>query len=193
MKIQSQPSNTEQKVPQSLPVLPSIEIQTLQAELSLQKLSKEVVHLRNQQRESLKARRLEVLEKKKRAQARRESYLQEMNQLQSQLREALNLNERYRETIEINQQTITILEGKVELLSNQNKDLNDQVLSLQNELAESRNIFQHLQGEKAREEENHQSEKVKWMNERETLRKEKMSCELQIEVLTKSNEKSEER
>lgn len=194
VKIQSQPLRGESNIPQQAPVLlPSIEIQTLQAELSLQKLSKEVIYLRNQQRESLKARRFEVLEKKKRAQERRESYLKEMSQLQTQLHEATEINRQQEDTIKIHSQTITILEGKIELMSKHNKELNESVLELQSELAEYQMKYQELQDVKAKENELFKLEKDKWLADREVLNKEKMSYELQIEVLTKSNEKSEQR
>ncbi|CAE7564746.1 unnamed protein product, partial [Symbiodinium microadriaticum] len=63
--------------------VPLIEIEALQAELALQKLSKEIVFLRNRQRESLQQRRKEVFEKKKRADERRKAHAEELINLRA--------------------------------------------------------------------------------------------------------------
>jgi hypothetical protein len=177
----------------SVVLLPSVEIQTLQAELSLQKLSKEIVHLRNQQRESLRARRLEVLNKKKRAQARRESYLQEMNELQKQLKEAYETNQMLTENLQRKEQQVIRIEQNVELLSGQNQEMNDLILSLQKDLREEKEKEKELQQKNEEIEKLRKDEKEKWFHEKEILKNQKISSELQIEVLTKSNEKNEQR
>jgi myosin heavy subunit len=174
-------------------LLPSVEIQTLQAELSLQKLSKEIVHLRNQQRESLRARRMEVLDKKKRAQARRESYLREMSELQKQLRESHETKQKLEENLQMKDQKLTIVETNSELLSGQNQEMNELIQNLQKEIAEARKSYKELQEKNEEIEKVKRDEKERWNAEKEVLRNQKLSCELQIEVLTRSNEKNEQR
>jgi hypothetical protein len=178
-------------VPQVM--LPSIEIQTLQAELSLQKLSKEIIYLRNQQRESLRLRRLEIVEKKKRAQGRRESYLEEMSQLQFQLKETVERNHHLIETVELNEQKIKVMEGNHELLTEQNREYGEMIERLQRELSDSQQLCERLREEKESYEKERLEEKEQWVSEKETMRREKVFLELQLETLSKSNEKNEQR
>lgn len=66
-------------------IIPNPSIQSIQAELALEDIGKEVIRLRNQQREVLNLRRKQTVEKKARAEARRAQYVQELEKYQSEL------------------------------------------------------------------------------------------------------------
>jgi hypothetical protein len=65
--------------------LPSIDIHSLQAEIALEKIGKEVIRLRNQQRILLHERRLVAKEKKIRADTRRAKYEYEFNEMRKRV------------------------------------------------------------------------------------------------------------
>jgi len=64
-------------------ILSGLDMQSLQAELALDELSKEVVRLRNQQREIVRNRKIKAREKKIRAEERRLRYLSELKAQES--------------------------------------------------------------------------------------------------------------
>jgi hypothetical protein len=88
-QIPSRPVETQQQ-------LPSLGLQALQAELSLQKLSEEVIQLRNKQRNLLKERWQQVKEKKSRADVRRQQHLNELAELRQKSIDMASENQQLR-------------------------------------------------------------------------------------------------
>jgi hypothetical protein len=78
-------SKTSSKTSLAQQIVPSIDMQALQAELSLQKLSEEVIQLRNKQRSLLKERWVQVRDKKSRAEARRQQHMMEVEELRNRI------------------------------------------------------------------------------------------------------------
>ena len=74
-------------VEQQVVRLPGINIASLQAEIALEDISKEVVRLRNQQRNLLQERRQVAREKKSRADSRRAQYDLELRDIKSRLKQ----------------------------------------------------------------------------------------------------------
>jgi len=77
--------------------LPSVAMVPLQAEIALEQISKEVVRLRNQQRNLLQDRRQAAREKKQRAESRRAQHLMELRELQARLAQSVDDSARHQE------------------------------------------------------------------------------------------------
>jgi hypothetical protein len=112
------PDTDDEKLRPKLGVqLPSLGIQSLQAELAIDEIGREVVRLRNKQKALLRERQSMAKEKKLRAEQRRQQYLHQMNDFETKLAAAAaeteSLNGRLQLSISQHQScqaTITLLE-----------------------------------------------------------------------------------
>ena len=77
--------------------LPSVAMVPMQAEIALEQISKEVVRLRNQQRNLLQDRRQAAREKKQRAESRRAQHLMELRDLHARLAQSEDDSARHQE------------------------------------------------------------------------------------------------
>jgi hypothetical protein len=116
-----------------------------------------------------------------------------MSQLQFQLKEALEVNRHLKETVELTEQKLRLFEEENNLLTRQNKECQEMIEKTDREWNESQQLCRRLREEKEAIDRDRAEEKEQWSVERETSRREKVFLELQIETLTKSNEKNEER
>lgn len=173
--------------------LPSVEIEALQAELALQKLSREIVLLRNQQRVSIQQRRAEMVEKRERADRRRQSYMDKLQQSQERVSELNAEVDRLNSANHTLTLTIKSIEESKLLSDNRLEDflttINDQradisglrlkISELEIKLTESRQDC---------------AEKEKcWTNEKATLEREKYRLGNEVAMLSKHIEDAEKR
>ena len=175
----------KEKLKDSALNLPSLEIEALQAELALEKLSKEIVFLRNQQRESLIQRRKEVLQKKQRAEERRKAHAQEVvtlrqsqERLMADLREARSTNE----TLTISLQTAH--EGKL-LVDQQLQDSAATIQSQRSQITTLRDTIDRLEASLETEKKTYADNEAAWMNEKATLERCLLASQCDLSALTK--------
>lgn len=130
-------------------LIPSLGIDSLQTELYLDKLSKEIVFMRNQQRNTLRERRMLMVEKKQRAEDRRKKYnqdlinkaemvekLQHQNDLLQKQLTALNLS------LESSQGTISFLQQKQEEIKNNLLNYEQEIQCLRGRIQEYEETIQ---------------------------------------------------
>ena len=191
-QVKSQPEKTtDAPVPQH--VFPSLAMQSLEAENAMDKLSKEILYLRNQQRVALKQRRIEARNKKLRADERRRKYQED---LANALHDAAELK------IEKKQ-----LEEKISVLELTLKGAEESKALIADALEKNAGVLEE-QNEKIRELETRIEDKDKLLSEKEddwlqikaemnsdmeSLRKALVKAELHVSVMIKSNEATEER
>jgi hypothetical protein len=194
ISILKQKDSPKQKSRQeSLSVLPSMEIEALQAELALQKLSREIVFLRNQQRESIHQRRAEVMEKKKRADNRRKSYTEELaksRESESQLR--LEVDRLTSANLTLTLAAKNIEESKQ--LSDEK--LNDSLATLstqRNDITALRSRVSEMEATAAAAEEDFAGREAVWQQEKVELEKQRMSLQNEVAMLCKNMEAAEKR
>jgi chromosome segregation ATPase len=173
-------------LPPQISQLVQSDSQALQAELALQEISKEVVRLRNQQRNLLQERRRIAREKKLRAEARRAHYQVELKALRDRATEAEAENFSLKETVESLQRDLEIsennrsfLKSSINFLESTIKDLNDNINERQLEIESLRS--------KIIEDEALTKEVEKsWSTERTILKEEILRCKLQAELAMKN-------
>ena len=116
--------------------LPSLQAQSIQAELALDDISREVVRLRNQQRAMLKERRGAAREKKQRADSRRQQYNDQIVQLSSKTKEVENALYAERSRASLLERELSACQLKIALLEDNNERLSKQAESLGSFLAD---------------------------------------------------------
>lgn len=174
-------------------ILPSLAIQSLEAENAMEKLSKEIVYLRNQQRIALKNRRVEALAKKRRAEERRKKHQEDLTTAHQEVT-----------TLQLEKRT---LEDKVRVLelsllsAEESKTLISGTLDANKEvLLEQKQAIEKLQAQLTSGEELLSEREAEWnkkevdlIAQNETMRVALVKAELHVAVLVKSNEAAEER
>jgi hypothetical protein len=121
--------------------LPSIDIHSLQAEIALEEIGKEVIRLRNQQRILLHERRLIAKEKKIRADTRRAKYEYEFNEMRKKIVENEEKYNELNDHADSTQRTLDsyivnkqLLMKDIEINQIESNDMRLFVKSLQNKL-----------------------------------------------------------
>jgi hypothetical protein len=173
--------------------LPSLSTQSLQAELAIDEISKEVIRLRNKQKALLKERQAMAKEKKLRAEQRRQQYLNTLNEHNKQLQQA----EAETETLKSEQQLLQsqfnrvssnrdTLEQQLLVEQQTNKELLQSIQELRaviasrnNEVAALKTEVQHIKD-------------LRTADTRE-LQSQVTRAELMVSVLQRSTEANEER
>lgn len=186
-------ASTVQSFPPASQHLPSMELQTLQAELSLQKLSEEVIQLRNKQRSLLKERWNQVKEKKARAEERRAQHQKELNELRQRVSQVERQNEDL--TVLNNNLTANIKssENSIELLKSAN-DRSIRAIELkEEELTGANKKIDELLNKISELEVNAAGQTALMNRMKEEMGAEILRRDLQIEVLQKSMVASETR
>lgn len=129
---------------QNLLQFPGINLASLQAEIALEEISKEVVRLRNQQRSLLQERRHIAREKKTRADSRRTQYQLELRDMRQKLIESDDAcKSQAQQTSQIQKSwesaiySRKIIESELEMKEVELKDVMEKVSEVQKKLAES--------------------------------------------------------
>eukprot|EP01041_Mallomonas_annulata_P004252 gene4252-8455_t len=173
--------------------IPTADMQSIQAELALQELGKEVIRLRNQQREVLRQRRLQTREKKLRAEDRRAKYMtdfQDMtikfNLINIQNQELVDCNKALQSQIEALQETKTILQNSLEI---SNKTINEQHEKITQ-------LYSNIEDIKHSNEEKDvilKESEEKWTSEKIVLREKITKLDFQLEVIRSGLDAAESR
>lgn len=181
------------KPPHSQQMVPSMDMQTLQAEMSLQKLSEEVIQLRNKQRSLLKERWVQVRDKKSRAEARRQQHIQEIEELRNRIAKVTNECNDLKTTNSSLNAALVAAEASVkthvesyEVVMRSLEAKNVDYEALQVTLSNTRSELDALRSEMARQTRQHE---IAITNANMEIAKR----DVQIEVLSKSNETNEKR
>lgn len=177
----------------SPPQLPSLAMQSLEAERAMEKLSKEIVHLRNQQRLALRDRRVEAVRKKTRAEERRQQHQRALVEAQHQA-EVLGSREKSL------MQRVEILE-QATMGAEETRDLSMKTLKSTQEVVEQqKEMIERLLKEvseletRAAEKEDERIERESVVErEKKELRARLVTAELHVQVMARSNEAAEER
>ena len=172
---------------------PGVNLVSLHAEIALEEISKEVVRLRNQQRNLLQERRQIAREKKSRADSRRTQYQIEIRDMrqkliksedgyQSQARQILQIQDSLESVISSKKNIVLDLEMKEEEL----RDVKERVLELQEKLVKS---IASLTTEKCES----RAKEVNWISERENFRAAVLRANMLAAVVQQSVEANEKR
>jgi hypothetical protein len=172
---------------------PSLAAQSLEAESAMEKLSKEIVYLRNQQRLALKDRREEARNKKLRAEERRKQHNKQLEDATLQVTTLQIEKKNLEEKVGIIETTLMGAEEARALLTSA-LDANKVVLESQKQ------ELQASQEQVTRGEELLAQKEAVWAKERaelveklEAQRTRLVSAELHVSLMAKSNEAAEER
>ena len=188
---QQPPPPPQQEIPAH--VLPSLAIQSLAAENAMEKLSKEIVYLRNQQRIALKDRRLEALAKKKRAEERRQQHKQDLFGARQEVATLQVEKETLEEKVRVLELTVLGAEESKALMSEALKA--NQVV-----LGEQQQAMEQMRTEISSGAELLSRREAEWTVKEadlaakmEAMRAALVKAELHVSVMAKSNEAAEER
>ena len=180
-------------VEQQIVRLPGINIASLQAEIALEDISKEVVRLRNQQRNLLQERRQVAREKKSRADSRRAQYDMELRDIKSRLK----LEEHENETLSAQFESVT---KSLEIMTYGKKLVEADLALKEDETATIKEKFEELQIRMKECEKTLSNEKnlnrineEKWAAEKHTLKADILRYNLLSTVVQQSLEASEAR
>lgn len=171
--------------------LPGINIASLQAEMALEEISKEVVRLRNQQKNLLQERRHVAREKKLRAENRRAQYDLELRSMKMELRDLKSGNEMMRsqhssvkKSLEIMTYSNTTLEEDLRMKTKESDEIKLKVVELQSKLEEQTQLL-------VDKEYDSQKKEAKWAEERNTFKEEILRFTLLSAVVQQSLEANE--
>ena len=176
-----------------LKLIPSVQLQALEAELSLQQLSEEVIQLRNKQRAALKDRWNKVKEKKKRAEERRMKHVSELNQLQqkvlsleAEVKNGTVVNTNLTTELKASQSSIATLEAANARLHELCDEKDNEIALLRSDIASNCIKIDELNA-------NMTVHRETMKQDKETYQAEITKRDLQVEVLTRSMESTEAR
>ena len=188
---QQPPPPPQQEIPAH--VLPSLAIQSLAAENAMEKLSKEIVYLRNQQRIALKDRRLEALAKKKRAEERRQQHKQDLFGARQEVATLQVEKETLEEKVRVLELTVLGAEESKALMS-------EALKANQVGLGEQQQAMEQMRTEISSGAELLSRREAEWTVKEadlaakmEAMRAALVKAELHVSVMAKSNEAAEER
>ena len=129
--------------------LPSLQAQSIQAELALDDISREVIRLRNQQRAVLKERRVVAKEKKQRADERRQQYNDQIVHLSGSAKEAEALLYTEKNRVSLLEKELAGSKVKLGLLEDSLERYSKQIESLNSYLADKDAAIARLNEENA--------------------------------------------
>jgi chromosome segregation ATPase len=182
---------TFEQLEQPLLRLPGINIASLQAEIALEEISKEVVRLRNQQKNLLQERRHVAREKKLRAENRRAQYDLQLRNMTVELRDLKSDNEMMRsqhssvkKSLEIVTYSNTTLEEDLRMKTKESDEIKIKVMELQSKLEEQMQLM-------VDKESDIQKKEAKWAEERNAFKEEILRFTLLSSVVQQSLEANE--
>jgi hypothetical protein len=168
-------------------ILPSLHIQSLQTELALEEISKEVLRLRNQQRIVLKERKIIAEEKKSRALQRRKEYEDNIKYKTLKIEELEVLNSILKEKNESLQKQLIWNDNSKNALQDSINLLNDQILSLTTRLHDTENARNIARSEYIILQESLKAAESTWLHEKKELIDAKSKAEMMLDVVQKNN------
>lgn len=171
--------------------LPGINIASLQAEIALEEISKEVVRLRNQQKNLLQERRHVAREKKLRAENRRAQYDLKLRNMTVELRDLKSDYEMIRsqhssvkKSLEIMTYSNTTLEEDLKMQTKESDEIKVKIVELQSKLEEQMQLLIDKESDS-------QKKEAKWAEERNTFKEEILRFTLLLSVVQHSLEANE--
>jgi hypothetical protein len=171
---------------EELRLLPGLNIASFQAEIALEEISKEVVRLRNQQRNLLQERRQIAREKKLRAESRRAQYDLELRDLKQKLQLSEESNESltsqlgsFQKNLEITVFSRDTLQADLDIKENESEEIKEKVVELQVKL---KKYVEDLQSEKNES----RAKEDKWIEERNAFKAEILRNTLLSSVVQQS-------
>lgn len=174
-------------------VMPSLSNQTVQAEVILDEISKEVIRLRNQQRSVLVERRQIILDKKNRAERRRkdhENKLDEYSRIASQAKDDLEIEKQkvleVQKNADITEKNYNQLLKNMKSLENDKEKLQQHIVELTNTLKQSSNSNRDIEALLTKS-------RLEWADEKAFLKAEIQKGEYLQESVQKKLEANEER
>jgi hypothetical protein len=173
--------------------MPSIQLPTVQAELALDEISKEVLRLRNQQRTMLKERKQNAKSSKQRAEDRRLQYNEEMKNLKKIAQESTltvtNMQEKIdglekqilseQNTKQYLKETITSLTSNINVLEEKNENSQQEIQDFKSEIITIKKEWK--------------SSEKEWLGDKRNLENSCQRAELLVSVMQKSTEENEAR
>lgn len=172
-------------------LLPGLNIASFQAEIALEEISKEVVRLRNQQRNLLQERRQIAREKKLRAESRRAQYDLELRDLKQKFKLCEERNESLASQIGSLQQNLEItvfsrdtLQSDLDLKEKESEEIKEKVMELQ---AKLKKYAEDLHNERSES----RAKEDKWITERNAFKAEILRNNLLSAVVQQSLEANE--
>jgi hypothetical protein len=176
---------------EELRLLPGLNIASFQAEIALEEISKEVVRLRNQQRNLLQERRQIAREKKMRAESRRAQYDLELRDLKQKLQLSEESNESltsqlgsFQKNLEITVFSRDTLQADLDIREKESEEIKEKVVELQVKL---KKYVEDLHSEKNES----RAKEDKWMEERNAFKAEILRNTLLSAVVQQSLEANE--
>ena len=173
--------------------LPAITNVSLQAELALDSISKEIVRLRNQQRNVLSQRRQTARDKKLRAESRRALYQVELNELRQSLKAQTVLSEQLSHRVEVLQRSLDATENKSLLLQSDCEFKNVQIEELNLQLSQLNDNLNELKSSKEDAKTKLQHRIDQLLNEKKIMREEVSRSLMMSDVVQKSLDINEAR
>jgi hypothetical protein len=174
-------------------LIPSLGLQAIQAELSLQQLSEEVIQLRNKQRNLLKERWQQVKEKKSRAEARRQQHMSELNDL----RQKVQISNSEQESLKASLSSALIALRSAEGLAEAHKESNAQLMQSfrikDEELVVQRNLLLEAQQRISSLESELKACTAELEAAKEDFRVQMSTRDIQIEVMKNATDANEAR
>lgn len=173
--------------------LPGLNIASFQAEIALEEISKEVVRLRNQQRNLLQERRQIAREKKLRAESRRAQYDLELRDLKQKLKVSEERNESLTSQIDRIQKNLEVaifsrdtIQMDLDIKEKESDEIKEKLVELQIKL---KKYVDDLHNEKCE----HRTKEDKWIEERSVFKAEMLRNNLLSAVVQQSLEANETR
>ena len=191
-KMTKEGNRKDGNVPQAIQ-LPSVAMIPLQAEIALEQISKEVVRLRNQQRNLLHERRQVAREKKERAESRRAQYQLELRDLKAKIAQKETECMDYQEKMESLQRSLNsaisskdIVVSDMEMKENEIAEFKAKMIRMQTEIEQHQIDFKTAKHEWDRREE-------EWQQQQNALQLELTRSEMLASVVQQSLETNEAR
>ena len=174
-------------------IVPSLDIQSFQAEQALEVLGREVVRLRNQQREVLRVRRQQAKDKKMRAESRRQAYVNELAESRRTASEFALKNDvlsnqvlALESTIKSLEETVSCVRAALTTAENALEHQRAELCALQNRLDDS------MAAKEQRESEFQEKER-RWLEKEKAMNAELQRKAMLTEVMQSAIEASEQR
>ena len=173
--------------------IPIVEMKSIQAELALQELGQEVVRIRNQQREVLRQRRIQLSEKKKRAHDRRMQYLSELQQFTQKCEMVSKENKELKDHIHILNTQIQSLKETKELFQSTSLTMDETIQQQKIEIDSLKSEFEKTANDLEKSKHFFEKSELEWKAEKSVLKETISKKTFQIEVIQAATEAMEAR
>lgn len=188
---QNKPTIIDKKVMTDKTNILSLQTQSIQAEIALDEIGKEVLKLRNQQRVMLRERREVAKEKKQRAEERRLKYAEELKRYSIRVNDAEAEVSLLKDRITyLTKQNDFIEASKSELTATINK-LNEIIVASTNKMKDMDNIIEEYKSENSSLKLEYNIKENEWNQEKMSLKDTIHTNELSLGALNKAMEANE--